>query len=484
MKRFAALLFIIILAGCKVGPNYYPPNDSSMPTFYSEDRDDETFYPEEEDLVQWWERFDDPFLDSLLEEAVCGSFDYLIALEKVYQARAQYWNQFTMILPEFDFDFQATRSRTSQAFRPGNRPVVTRPISDFFQIGFDCIWELDFFGRLQMNADSAYDLWESAAESSRYVKITVLSEVANTYTLITAYQQKIAFTHEILAADDEQIALARDRMQSGLGSEQDLLLAISNHENNIAALKVLETSLKQSIYSLAILLGRAPETLLCDFSVNRPIPYAKGKVPAGVPADLLCRRPDIRSAERQMASATELVGVAWAQLYPSISLTGSTSSFAANPLQGANFGYSSDQINRLFTAPARVWGYGAILTVPVFDFGKRLAAVEVQVALQKQACLTYQKTVITALQEVEDALAAYFNEEEREKSLGVIVEVNKRNYDLILDLYESGLGDYSQLLLAKQQWLISLNNLTDSQQALATDMIAIYKSLGGDWSCF
>jgi outer membrane protein, multidrug efflux system len=170
-----------------------------------------------------------------------------------------------------------------------------------------------------------------------------------------------------------------------------------------------------------------------------------------------------------------------AQLYPSISLVGSSSSFAANPLQGANIGYSTDTFHELFTAPARIWGIGALLTVPIFDFGKRLAGIEIQLALQKQACLTYKKTVITALEEVESAFTAYFNEKERGESLHAAVAGNKKNYDLGLDLYESGLYDMLQVNQLRTAWLNSVNQLIDSRQALTTDLIAVYKSLGGDW---
>ena len=153
------------------------------------------------------------------------------------------------------------------------------------------------------------------------------------------------------------------------------------------------------------------------FQVERPLPVANGKVPISIPSMLLRRRPDIRSAERQLASATEQIGVAVADLFPSISLTGSSSSYAANPLQGANVGYASDTFSKLFRPASLIWGIGALTTLPVLDFGKRNAAVEVQVALRNQAYYSYQKVVIEALQETEQTLAAYFSEEKIEQSL-------------------------------------------------------------------
>ena len=183
----------------------------------------------------------------------------------------------------------------------------------------------------------------------------------------------------------------------------------------------------------------------------------------------------------ELAASAEEVWVAVANMLPQLNLTGSSSTYAANPLQGANYGWSSDTFSKLFSGPSLIWGIGGLITWPVFDFGKRQAAVDVQVSLKYQAYAAYQKTVIAALQEVEQALTAYFNEEKRLKALTLEVEANKRIFDLTSDLFESGLDNYTQVLQVKEAWLASLNTLTESQQALTTNLIAVYKALGGDW---
>ncbi|MBS0655601.1 MAG: efflux transporter outer membrane subunit [Verrucomicrobia bacterium] len=510
---FWCVSLCLLGSGCRVGPDYEPPV-SKVALEFSEDVPEKTFVPQDEDLVQWWKRFDDPFLNSLLEEAVAGNFDYKIALEQVIQARATYDVQFAAILPEIDFDMQGSRFRTSKAFTsaapptntttttatktgfaaPNTSPSTTTtttststtaaavsPIQDFFQIGFDCVWELDLFGKLRRTATAAYDTWEGAVETSRDVKITVLSEVANTYSLVCAAQEQLAVATQIVNADNELLSLSYDRFTSGLTNEQEVESARSALEVDKATLQSYQTQLKSSIYSLAVLLGREPEQFVDQFLEKRPLPQAHGKVPAGVPADLLKRRHDIRAAERQLAAATEQVGVAVAQLYPSISLTGSSSSFAANPLQGANVGWSSDKFHKLFKKSARIWGYGALLTMPIFDFGKRLAGIDAQVAAQHIACLNYEKIVISALQEVETSLATYFDEEEREKSYATSAAADKKNYELTLALFKAGLVDFSQVNQLKEVWLKDLLTLTSSKQALMSDLIAVYKSLGGEW---
>jgi NodT family efflux transporter outer membrane factor (OMF) lipoprotein len=508
MKRYIVLASIGMLMGsCKVGPDYHKP-DTIMPKEFSEDKKQKTFVAKDEDLVKWWKAFQDPFLDKLLEETIAGNFDYKIALEQVLQARAAYEVQFASILPELDFDAQASRFRASRAFKSAAAPVTNAtttsttttpastttttttattagatisPVQSFFQIGFDAIWEIDLFGKLRRTAQAAFDTWEAAEEISRDVKITVLSEVVNTYTTICALQEKLALATLIVKADEEILTLSKERIKAGLTNEQEVETARAAFEADYASLQSYQTQLKTAIYSLAILLGKEPERLVDEFLIKRPIPIARGKVPSGLPADLLKRRHDIRSAERQLAAATEQVGVAVAQLYPTISLSGSSSSFAANPLQGANVGFSSDRLHKLFKNSARIWGIGGLLTMPIFDFGKRLAGIDAQMAAQNASYLNYQKTVIGALQEVETSLASYFDEEAREKSFRIAAAANKKNYQLTLDLFKAGLVDYTQVNQLKEVWLNSLLAVANSQQALTSYLIAVYKSLGGDW---
>lgn len=481
MKIVYLFSFLLIaLSGCRVGPDYHPPT-SLMPTTYAENESEETFDIEDEDFFQWWQIFNDDVLNKLLEEAVSSSFDYLVALEQINQARAQFREALAQQFPEIDSDFQATRFRTSQSFQNNATTTGVKPIQNFFQAGLDAVWQIDIFGKFQRSTYSACDLWQAAFENSRAVKITVLSEVANTYTLIRALQQKERIYSQILNMDQDLYDLANARLQSGLGNESDTWSAKANLNSDRAALKAIQILIKQSIYSLGILVGRPPESLECDFVMVLPIPSANDKVPAGIPSSLLRRRPDILRAERQLASATEEIGVAVADLYPQLSLTGSSSSFAANPLQGANVGVSSSKLNTLFKGASLIWGIGGLLTWPVLDFGKRQAAVKVQVSLAKQAYWTYQKTVITALQEVEQALSAYFKEKERFYFLTEAAQDNQHAFVLSESLYEAGLSSYSDVLIIRNSWLLSINNSIDSQQALTTDLISIYKALGGDW---
>lgn len=493
LKPSLILSTCLALSGC-TGTPYQEP-EVQMPVAYSEFRLDQISTEDDCAFLHWWEKFNDPFLNALLEDVLDHSFDLSIALEQVYQARAQYRAQFTQILPEFDFDMQGSRFRTSQAFdslSPSTDSQGTStteaatasavsPFRNFFQLGFDAIWEIDLFGRLQSAARASYDRWEASAENAYAVRIIVLSEAARTYASICALQEKNALARELVQVDEEQLALSTDRFESGLANEQEAESYKAALEASRSAVSLNEIALKQEIYSLAVLLGKEPECVVQEFQIAHPIPYAEGMIPIGIPGDLLRRRPDIRVAERELAAAAEEVWVAVADLLPRISLIGSSSSFAANPLQGANIGWTSDRFSKLLTSSSHIWGIGGLITWPIFDFGKRQAVVDLQVSLKQQAYIAYQRSVIAALQEVEQALAAYFNEEERMLALMAETEANKRIFELQSDQFSAGIGNYTTVLQAKAVWISSLNALADSRQALASDLIAVYKALGGDW---
>jgi multidrug efflux system outer membrane protein len=313
------------------------------------------------------------------------------------------------------------------------------------------------------------------------VKITMLSEIATTYVAIRALQQKKAVIEQSIEVQEYLVKASQSRFDAGLASTLELNTFKAALQTDQATLAFIEEGIKTTIYSLAVLIGQQPESFACAFDEPYPIPKSFGKVPAGLPADLLRRRPDIRSAERYLAAATANVGVAVAQLFPVISLTGSSSSFAANPLQGANIGWTSDQLRNLFKSSSRIWGIGAAVSFPLFDFGKREAGIIVQESLAQQAYLTYQKTVITALQEVEQQLAAYFHEERRLKHLEDASAINTTNVNQATDLFSAGLANYDEVVIATQAWLTSWNSKIDAEQALITSLIALYKAMGGEW---
>ncbi len=494
MNKLLIVFVLLLLSGCKVGPDYTTPIPD-MPEKFSEDKNQQTNLLTDEELLQWWKRFDDPILDRLLAQTIDGNFDYRIALERIVQARYQYNIQFDQLLPDIFFDAQATRYRSSESFATtraneaaaaaaaatNGKNLTINPIQNFFQTGLTAIWTIDVFGLLRRTADAAYDQWQATDADASNVYIMVLSATAKTYTNICALQKKIENLQQIVTVNEELLEISKERLAAGLISEQDLQTVIINNETNLINLIVQQAALKINIYSLATLTGQQPEALIADFEWNYNIPSAIGKVPIGLPSDLLRRRPDIRSAERNLAAATEEVGIAVANLFPQFALTGSSASFASNPLQGANIGFSSDRLSDLFTHKSGIWGIGSLMTVPLFDFGKRMANIEVQTSLQRSACLNYEKSVVNALQQVEQNLTSYFSNQYQLNELYKKTQGYHITHTLINDQFAAGLADITQEIQAKLNWLTAQIDLINGEQNLTLSLIDVYQSLGGDW---
>lgn len=483
MKR---LLPLLLLSGCMVGPKYHKP-EIALPEQFVESPASDALALEDQDLIDWWKQLNDPFLDQLIEETCYSNFDLRITLEQVLQARAEYQAEIAKLFPDIKLDAAAVRTR--QSLNIFNSPAATAaaaggefsPIQNFFQIGFDAIWELDIFGKIRHSKRAAHYTWESTEATARDIFITVVSEVANNYIVICKYQQLVRLAEESIAIDEVELELAQSRFEAGLADETAVLNARSALDADEAALYNLESTLKQAVYRLAVLLGREPETVVSDFEKERPIPVAMGKVPPGLPSELLRRRPDIRSAERQIAAATEQIGVAVADLFPRVYLT-ATNLFAANP-SGSNYGYGSSKLHKLFKPKSLTWSIGPGFSLPFLDFGRRRSVVRAQKAIQRQTIIAYEKTVITALEEVESALVGYAKQEERLASLIDQTEADKRAFELATDRYEAGLTDYQLVLSTWKTLIASERNLAENEQALTSQFIAIYKALGGDWEC-
>jgi Outer membrane protein len=257
MKRLT-FSFLLFLSSCMVGPNYRQPT-VALPETFVEEKPEEA-KPSNADLCHWWTQLNDPYLDALLEEAVRMNYDFRIAAEKICQARATYRIERSKVWPEIDFNASTTRSLFSPNFiSPRDFSTGTgqsSPFQNLFEIGFDAIWELDVWGKFRRSKNAAYDLWEASAEEAEVVLISMLSEVAVDYINIRALQQKIALMHQKIALDKEELSLAASLFDAGLGNEQQVMTLLSTLETDQASLLTLDTSLKETLHSLAYLLAR------------------------------------------------------------------------------------------------------------------------------------------------------------------------------------------------------------------------------------
>lgn len=479
--RYFLLSVTLLLSGCMVGPDYHRPT-LCLPKAFEENP---LSASADEDFFQWWQQFDDPLLDALIEEALSANYDLRIAIEKIEQARAQYRIERSHLWPEIDIHASATRTRISQTlFPPPPPPAPTffPKYLNLFQVGFDAIWELDFWGKFRRAKNAAYYTAQAMRSDAEGVLIALVSEVAVNYVNIRALQEKITLTEMRIQADEREIEIAKNLFQIGLQNDIPINNLMSSLQTERASLPTLIISFKQTVYALALLLGREPECFIGFFEERGPIPSGVCRVPAGLPSDLLRRRPDVHSAERQLAAATEEIGVAVADFFPHIALTGISVGGGGNRI-GSNIGYASRKLGKLITEPSRMFSVGLGLNWNMLDFGRVWSQIDVNNSLQRQALLNYEKTVITALSDVESALAAYFEEQERRNILLEKVEIDRNTYGITEDLYRIGLANETQVLEALKALILSENTLVESEQALAGDLIALYKALGGNWEC-
>lgn len=473
MKKFS-IASLFFLSACMVGPDHTDPQ-VTMPEKFAEVADVSGMEGEEADLSTWWKQFNDPLLDELIGEALIANYDLLVAVEKIRELRAIHKMDTSQFFPQINAFGLATRTKASEnMFGAG---FFSGLITNLFQLGFDASWELDFFGKTRRMIESAsYDV-KGQVETARDVQITVIGEVARSYIDIRGYQERIQVTRDHIEVQADLLDLAESRFEAGLTAETEMQQAKAALEENLAALPILESSLAQTIYGLAVLLGRQPESLEGVFDEDRYIPVANAKVPVGLPSDLLRRRPDIRQAEDALDSARALIGVAKADLFPSFSLTGQNNNFPVS------YGYNSNTLNKWLKPGSIAWTIGPMFNWSIFDAGSILANIRAQTSRQKQALLEYEKTVLLSLQDVESALVAYYQENLREASLQEEVAANRRVRDLTIDLYYSGLVNLSDVLDQEAIVYTTEDTWIQSKEALMTDLVALYKALGGGWEC-
>jgi outer membrane protein, multidrug efflux system len=476
----AGLLLWVGLSGCMVGPNYRAPQ-APVPAAWSEAQSTGAEAPAAA-MTQWWTTFKDPLLECLIARAVQSNWDLRTAAGRVREARALRGVAGADLWPTINVSGSYTRQRSSEnavpfslggagSGTPGGLPPFLQGLKleqNLFQAGFDASWEIDLFGGVRRSIEAADADLAASQEELRNTLVSLLAEVARNYVEVRGSQRRLAIAQENLKAQQDTLELTRARFTAGLTSELDVTQAASQLATTQSQIPPLETSLKQGIHRLGVLLGQAPGALLAELSTAAPIPTVPPEVPVGLPADLLRRRADIRRAERQLAAATARIGVAEADLYPKLSLTGS-------------LGLESLKLADLTQGASRFWSVGPTLSWPIFDAGRIRANIAVQDARTDQQLSTYAQTVLTALEDVENALVAYSREQVRRTQLAEAAEANRRALALANDLYRNGLGTFLNVLDSERALFSSESDLAQSEATVSTDVVALYKALGGGW---
>jgi multidrug efflux system outer membrane protein len=461
---FGLILYLGTVTGCLVGPDYQPPQ-MQVPAAWSGPGSAQQMPLEVQDLVHWWTTFHDPLLTSLVERAAASNLDLKLAEARIRQARAARGIAAAGLGPTVNASGDVVHSRT--AIQTGNRTVGD--ISNLYRTGLDSAWELDIFGGTRRSIEAADADLQGTVEDRRDVLVTLTAEVALNYIDLRSFQQRIDIARKNLKAQQHTADLTRQRFEAGFVGRLDVANADAQVATTASAIPLLESAARQTIYSLGILLGQAPSALLEELTPAAAIPGAPPDVPTGVPADVLRRRPDIRRAEAQIHAATARIGVATADLFPKFSLSG-----------GA--GFRSDQFSSWLDWVNRFWSIGPSVSWQVFASGAINSNIKYQEAIQEQTVFAYQQTVLTALQDVENALIASAKEADHLKALNQAVVANRQAVELSTLLYTQGQVDFLNVLNAQRSLFVSEDAMVQSTGTVSTDLVALYKALGGGWN--
>lgn len=472
-KNFLALAGSLLVAGCTVGPDYRRPEVALSPDWL--EAQSSGFDTQPATLIRWWTEFNDPELNSLVERAVTSNLDVMVAEARVRETRASQVLAEAGAWPTVDVSGSYSRNRSSEnAVGLRTQGAVAAPRSnndleqDLYRNGFDAIWEIDVFGGTRRRVEAARANVEASIEDRRDVLVTLLGDVAKNYIDLRGRQRQLAVTQANLQAQQEILRLTRIRFDAGLASDLEIAQAEGQAQTTAAQIPSLESGIKQTAYQLDLLLGAQPGATWNELATQAPIPALPPKAYVGLPTELLRRRPDIRRAERELVAATAQIGAATADLYPRFSLIGT-------------FGLQSISASDWFTAQSRFWSIGPAIRWPVFDAGKIRANIEIRNAQQEQALKLYEKSVLSALGDVERSLVNYSKEQTRYRALLAAVDANRRALQMSNDLYTQGLVAFLNVLDAERALYGSENDLVQSEANMASNLVALYKALGGGW---
>jgi NodT family efflux transporter outer membrane factor (OMF) lipoprotein len=413
------------------------------------------------ELAQWWTRFRDPKLTELVNAALRTNLDVRLAEALLREARAARGKDAGGLWPSLSASGSATGAgRLNGPYTAGPRNVL--------QAGAGAVWNLDFFGATRRQLESDDAAIQAARENIYGAQVTLVSEVALDYFQVRSAQEQIAIAQTNLESEVHTAEVTRRKGSAGFVSALDEANADAQVATTAATIPPLEITIQQNIFALSILLARPPADLLEDLSKPGAVPLTPPEVPVGLPSDLLRRRPDIRAAEANLHAAAALIGVAVADFYPQFSLTGSLN-------------YQSSLARDLFAGPNGVYSGGPQVTWPIFSGGSTISNLRLQKAATDAAYLTYQKTVLAALADVESNLVAFAKEWDHRKALSQAVVKNRRALELSQQLYEAGTEEFLTVLDAERSLLASETALAQSRQAISSDLVNIYRALGGGW---
>lgn len=477
--RFAfsiVILSSLLSVACAVGPNakHVQPNVPAQWAASGANGTQSGSAPESD----WWKSFKDPELTLLIARAAGANYDVKLSLARLEEARAATGIAKSAFYPQISAGISAERVRQigvglvpSQPNSSTVRPQVFPYEINNYQGRFDASWEIDVFGRIRREAQAARADVRASEQDRRDVLISVFGDVGRYYAELRGLQLRLDIANKNVAVAADELKLTRDLARAGQVTERDVAQAEAQLESLESQIPQLNASIETSIHRLSVLTGHPPEALEKELITQSPLPVLPPDIPVGLPSDLLTRRPDIQSAQAQLEAATARVGVAKADYFPTFTLFGSAGRQAA-------------ELHELTLGLGNFFAAGPSVSLPVFTGGRIRSNVAVQNARVEQAEANYQKTVLNSLEETENALVNYAQEQSRRDHLDATVRASQDALSLANDQYRAGLADFLTVLDSERTLFANQDLLAQSQTALVIDLVSLYKALGGGWQGF
>ncbi|MBI3407220.1 MAG: efflux transporter outer membrane subunit [Planctomycetes bacterium] len=450
--------------GYKVGPNYGRPPAPVAKDWI--DANDVRVRKEENEPANWWTVFNDPVLDTL----VCRVYQQNLTLREagflVLESRAKYGIAVGSLFPQDQFA-KGSFTQTGLSRNVVNRSAIPQTFYSQWQFGFGLAWELDFWGRYRRAIESADADLDASVENYDDVLVTLIGDVASTYVQLRTFEQQLKYAQTNVQLQRTTLKIAQARFKGGQATELDVDQATSNLAQTEALIPQLEIDIRKANDHLCLLLGIAPENLQAMLG-SRPIPVAPPDVAIGIPADLVRRRPDVRRAEREAAAQCAKIGVAEADFYPAISITGA-------------FGWSSQSFSDLFSPGSFGGTIGPSFKWPLLNYGRILNNVRLQEASFQRLVASYQNTVLKANVEVEDGLVTFLKSQQEARFLAQSVAAAEKAVKTAIAQYQNGLVDFNRVALLEQNLVSQQSQLAQSQGQIGLGLIQTYRALGGGW---
>ena len=454
------------LTGCMgmaaVGPDYETPV-MPVPAQWQEyavpkDVFDPTAQPT---LAQWWQQFNDPDLDWLIETALKDDLSIAQAQARLQQARANRTQAVSALYPEIGTSVRATPTFYGA-------PESERPDTTQYDAQFDAAWEIDIFGRTRRSIEAAEAVAQSSEASLDNIRVSVAAEVAQNYVELRNSQERLSIAQRNLASQAETLQMAQWRHQAGLARQTDVAQARASLEQTRASLPDLQIELARANNRLSVLTGQAPGAVNERLANRKSLPSLPDTIATGIPVNVLTQRPDLRVAERDLAAETARIGQAMAKRYPSLNL-------------GGSLGWTAFTLSGIGPANSLIGVLAGTLSGTLFDAGRLRSEVDAQTAVQEQALFNYEQTVLQALEEVENALISHALSRQRVQAWSFSAQASASAAQQSRQLYQSGLVDFEQVLITERSQLNAQESLARAQATELITLIQLYKALGGGW---